>query len=295
MGLHGTPPTNVGGGAYATTVNQMLAALDDVVAGVADEALRLPVYPLKVNDADGEPLFQIDARVSDSNGWFEFFRGMWTVGDDLPLLSIAAVEPTGLRTQFALGIQGASTPAEEVTETGPLINIAGDVQGALNVVLQAVPITSGAQFFRMSSAPLGSAPQLIAVGPDTSVSMQIITQNLGHIALMGGYPNEVAVARFFPQPSAVNWFDFSNSADGAALAVAAVGSSTNIGILVQPKGDGRFVVTKRLVVSGDSAGGGTAGEVGFTNVTGTPSNTATPTGWIKVYVGTAVNYLPVYT
>lgn len=296
MGVHGTPPTNVGGGAYASTVNDYLDALDDVVAGTSAEPIRLPLHPLPVNDSDGEKLFQIDARLNDSAGFFEFFRGVMFPGEaeEIPLLSIAAQEPIGGKAQFNLGIVGETSRADEQTETGSLMNLAGNIEAALNSILQLVPITDGQQFFRMSSAPLGSPPRLMAVGPDADVSMQIMTQNLGHIALMGNYPNEMAVARFFPQPSGVNFFDFSNAAAGAALTIDAAGASADVGILMRPKGDGRFVVTKRLVVSGDSAGGGTAGEVGFTNVTGTPSDTVTPGGWIKVYVGTAVNYIPVY-
>jgi hypothetical protein len=46
--------------------------------------------------------------------------------------------------------------------------------------------------------------------------------------------------------------------------------------------------------TGDS--GGAASTITYTNdVAGTPSNTATPTKWEKVYDGTTTRYVPLYT
>lgn len=54
------------------------------------------------------------------------------------------------------------------------------------------------------------------------------------------------------------------------------------------------MVGAALRVDGDM--GGLAATVTLTDSTGdTPANTSTPTGWLKVYIGVTVAYLPYYT
>lgn len=55
-----------------------------------------------------------------------------------------------------------------------------------------------------------------------------------------------------------------------------------------------MTVTGSVRVAGD-IGSGSASTLTLTNATGTPSNTTTPTTWYKVYDGTTVRYIPLYT
>src|SRR5512138_929656 len=75
--------------------------------------------------------------------------------------------------------------------------------------------------------------------------------------------------------------------------------STTRQIRVRLEADGTLDVANLLRAGGvridADPGSGVASTLTLTNATGTPSNTATPTNWRKVYDGTTVRYIPVYT
>lgn len=101
--------------------------------------------------------------------------------------------------------------------------------------------------------------------------------------------NDTDVAEFF-------W-----SSSGAAIVQALNGNDS---VLLQPSGTGRVRAAGLLTVEGD--GTGAASTVGFSNVTngvstgnGTVKVNGTTardsSGWLKIYVGTAVRYIPYWT
>ena len=75
--------------------------------------------------------------------------------------------------------------------------------------------------------------------------------------------------------------------------------STTRQIRMRLEADGTLDVANVLRAGGvrvdADPGSGVASTLTLTNATGTPSNTTTPTNWRKVYDGTTVRYIPVYT
>jgi hypothetical protein len=156
---------------------------------------------------------------------------------------------------------GAPTVSAQGSDTNVNLSIASKGSGVVFIGGQSSATTStvrmapsGANAFFVSGnntsvnylmasgAPTGSAPQLIARGTDTNISVRIGSLNAGSIDLLAsGDPNAGTGAlqmRVAPTASAVNFLQVTGAATGGSTSISAQGADTNVPIALQTKGTG---------------------------------------------------------
>ena len=175
-------------------------------------------------------------------------------GSAIPLYAVSAVDtdisinliPKGTGVVQANGVQvvtttGAATLTNKTltapTITGPLVDTIKDSNGANALLIAATP--SAVNYVAIVPAATGAYAQIRAQGSDAAQILSLTGSGTGGSVFITDYARSNAgIAQFYGLASAVNYWQFNNSATGAALPVKATGSDTDISINLVPKGAG---------------------------------------------------------
>lgn len=264
-------------------------AASDVVHAALKTILGDDFIPTltQINDVNGNKLMGIVA-VNPPTGYFQFVES----GGGYPGSSFVVQDDVNAFSQMLVGVKGEATFAEEVAESGAQISIAGHIEGTLNAICEFTPAVGGVNFFRLVSAATGIAPKLRAVGPDANVGLDITMQgDIPDLRIFADFgQNNRVTAIFHNATGGTNYPYWETAAPGADIAFEARGTSADIGINYRAKGTGVHRFNSGVRVGTDH--GGEAGYTTFTSASGTPSDTATPTLWLKVYYGASAGYVP---
>ena len=155
----------------------------------------------------------------------------------------------------------------------------GILDDSLNEQLVFQKTASAVNQFEMTNSATGNAPALAVAGGDTNIGMNISSKGSGVIAVTGAITGNSSLTigsnlimtsdqgiassnglmlKLHDVASAVNYLQASTAATGNSVDIAAIGTDSNIGVTVTPKGTGSVVLPKTTI-------GGTA----FPSATGT--------------------------
>lgn len=139
-------------------------------------------------------------------------------------------------------------------------NISGDIKakgtgiislkdGNGNEVLQtAAGVASAVNQIQITNAATGNTPQIAPAGDDTNIGLKLTTKGTGSIVAQGTTiglydTNTKLVAQTQAGvASAVNYLGLTNAATGTNPIISSLGTDTNIGLNIQPKGTGTVTV-----------------------------------------------------
>lgn len=143
--------------------------------------------------------------------------------------------------KLGIGVNGESSRDEAWAETGAHIDLAGHIEGTLNVIWELYPITGGVNFFRTCTGETGAAPVIAAVGPATNIDYRMEVQNAGNFIF--GQLSNVANGQYttlkIANPlNSVNYLTISGGASGTSPSITATGAGTNLDISLLVKGSG---------------------------------------------------------
>ncbi len=138
---------------------------------------------------------------------------------------------------FAFGTN--STEYARIGSTG-IISLAG-TPGAES--LRVTPTASSVNYFTIAGSATTGAPTLNAQGSDTNIGAGYISKGTGtHFFATGGLGGNVQF-NIAHTASAVNYIQVTGAATGDGPILSAVGSDTNINIVLTPKGTGTVNAT----------------------------------------------------
>ena len=114
--------------------------------------------------------------------------------------------------------------------------------------------TASAVDFISVTGSAAATPTLYALGSNTNVSMVYTSKGSGsHVFSTGTYGSGITQFGISHTVSAVNYLNVSGSATGVATTITALGSDTDIGISLVPKGAGVVTTNGSMVVSANSS------------------------------------------
>jgi hypothetical protein len=131
--------------------------------------------------------------------------------------------------------------------------------------------------FDLSFENSGTKWCLDRIVANTRIRAITLSNTDGIIDLCHNVDGSNRAMRLTPVTSQVNWWDFRGSATGTSLSLRALGDDTNISILVEPKGTGKFIVSSasdgaimRLIST--EAGSGAGPSLEFYRNSASPAN-----------------------
>lgn len=160
------------------------------------------------------------------------------------------------------------------TLTSPKVNQISDTGGAAAIVVSAVASAAN-QLTVTGTASGGGAATLAASGSDTNVSLRIASKGSSPVSVRpGGY----TAATIYAAATTVNYFQINAAVAGSAPSISVVGSDTNVGLNLIPKGSGV------VQAGGDPVGVKVAVPANGT-ATGKPGQWAADANYIYAYTG----------
>lgn len=117
--------------------------------------------------------------------------------------------------------------------------------------------SAGANYIQINNAATANAPSLSVVGTDTNISMNLVTKGTGGVNFFSSAGTSVSF-QISAVASAVNNIAVYSSPTANSPTVGAVGSDTNINLLLAPKGTGNVTIqstnlTQPLVIQSGTA------------------------------------------
>jgi len=100
----------------------------------------------------------------------------------------------------------------------------------------------------VKNAATGNGPQAKAEGTDTDIDFIIKTKGIGKFQILDGNNNEII--EFHTIAAAVNFLKTVASATGVALTIEAVGTDTDIDLIITPKGTGKLKTGAGIEMTG---------------------------------------------
>lgn len=203
----------------------------------------------------GQELAFLDA----GGGIGAFLNSVSSVATNIPSIQFSntaiGLRRAGLTILQAIGVTSAvnfTSVTNSITGNNPVLSVQGSdanvglslkakgtgtfvfVGGDSSILAGVLSVPSAVNALFASPAATGSPPFLAAVGSDTNVGLQLVTQGTGNFSVLnaGGNPlfDAVAVA------AAVNHVRVTASATGNPSVVTVFGTDANIGLNFQVKG-----------------------------------------------------------
>jgi len=112
------------------------------------------------------------------------------------------------------------------------------MDGSGNILATFDKVVSAVNYITLLNSATASGVVAKAVGTDTDIDFIIKTKGVGKFQVVDGNDNEIA--EFHSVASAVNFLKLLASATGVALSIEAVGTDTDIDIIIVPKNAGKF-------------------------------------------------------
>jgi hypothetical protein len=103
--------------------------------------------------------------------------------------------------------------------------------------LRVAHTASAVNYVQVTGAATGVRPLVLMQGSDANIGVNISSKGNGDVLFTGGSANFV-LFRALGGASFVNYVQATSSATGVAVQLAAIGSDTNIPLVLQPKGTG---------------------------------------------------------
>ena len=147
-----------------------------------------------------------------------------------------------------------------------------------NTILGINPLASAVNYLQVTNNIAGQSPILDAAGSDANLNIHLRPKGTGGVNITNSA--STIIARFNRVGSAVNYWDFEQSATGQPIKVYPSGSDSNISVNIVPKGTGT------LQVNANPVGVKVAVPANAT-AAGVPGQWAADSSWI--YVCTAAN------
>jgi hypothetical protein len=233
-----------------TNVDLLLSGKGTGRVNVVNLSVTTPNITSGINDANGNRILNFSPiaasvnyiNIGNATGSTPFIQAAGASADvNLGLYSkgVAGIflydQPSNTTILRAYGVvNGVNYHRLDNSATGlPVIYSA---QGTdTNISLQLQPKGSGNVLIY---AATGQTPVLQAMGADANHQLYITGKGTGSVYISDdGFR---VVARFLPQASAVNALQFSNSATGSSVGIAATGADTNVNMAFTTKGLGQF-------------------------------------------------------
>jgi len=115
-------------------------------------------------------------------------------------------------------------------------------------VIKTEATADAVNYITVKNAATGGGPQVKAEGTDTDIDFIIKTKGIGKFQILDGNDNEII--EFHTIADAVNFLKTVASATGIALTIEAVGTDTDIDIVITPKGMGKLKTGAGIEMTG---------------------------------------------